>query len=152
MAGPQRGGGRPRRGRSPVRLLGAIGEGGGCVVLAGTWRSSRATTIGLEFNGEGREGLTRAEEGHGGAGSIELGEGKREWPRPVWRKRELGRSFYRRSGRGREREVASTGELSTTGMVAHSGDDGTTRAGGDGMARLAQGDRDARHQLGWRAS
>jgi hypothetical protein len=31
--------------------------------------------------------------------------------------------------------VASTGELSTTVMVAHSGDDGTAQAGGDGMAR-----------------
>jgi hypothetical protein len=37
MAGPRRGGVRPRRGRSPVRLPGAIGEGGGCVVLARTW-------------------------------------------------------------------------------------------------------------------
>jgi hypothetical protein len=80
-------------------------------------------------------GLTGAEEGHGGAGSIELGEGEREWPRPVWRKRELGRSFYRRPGRRRGREVASTGELATTVMVAHSGNDGTTRAGADGMAR-----------------
>jgi hypothetical protein len=40
--------------------------------------------------------------------------------------------------------VASTGKLATTGMVVHSGDDGT--------ARLAQGDRDARRQPGWRAS
>jgi hypothetical protein len=32
---------------------------------------------------------------------------------------------------------ASTDELATAVMVAHSGDDGTTRAGGDGMARLA---------------
>jgi hypothetical protein len=55
------------------------------------------------------------------------------WPRPVWRKRELGRSFYRRSRRGRGREVASTGELATAVMVAHSGDDGMARAGSDGM-------------------
>jgi hypothetical protein len=27
----------PAAGRSPVRLPGAIGEGGGCVVLARTW-------------------------------------------------------------------------------------------------------------------
>jgi hypothetical protein len=33
--------------------------------------------------------LFRAKEGHGGAGSIELREGKMEWPRPVWRKGEL---------------------------------------------------------------
>jgi hypothetical protein len=46
---------------------------------------------------------------------------------------------------------ASTDELATAVMVAHSGNDGTTRAGGDGMARLAQGDRDARRQPGWRA-
>jgi hypothetical protein len=79
------------------------------------------------------------EEGRGGAGSIELGEGKREWPRPVWRRRELERSFYRHPGRGRGQEVASTGELATTGMVAHSGDDGTARAGGDGMVRAPRG-------------
>jgi hypothetical protein len=97
-------------------------------------------------------GLTGAEEGRGGASSIELEEGKREWPRLVWRKRELGRSFYKHPGRERGREVVSTGELATVGMVAHSGDDRTTRAGGDGMARLAQGDRDARRQPGWRAS
>jgi hypothetical protein len=41
---------------------------------------------------------------------------------PVWRRRELGW--------GRGREVASTGELATAGMVMHSGDDGTARAGG----------------------
>jgi hypothetical protein len=75
-------------------------------------------------------GLIGAEEGRGGAGSIELEEGKREGPRPVWRRRELGRSFYKRPGRGRGREVASTSELATAWMVAHSGDDGTTRAGG----------------------
>jgi hypothetical protein len=39
--------------------------------------------------------------------------------------------------RGWWRTVASTGRL---------------RQGGDGMARLAQEDRDARRQLGWRAS
>jgi hypothetical protein len=98
-------------------------------------------------------GLTRVEEGRGGAGSIELGEGKREWSRPVWRKRELERSFYRRPGQGRGREVASTGELATAVMVAHSGDDGTARAGGvTGWLGLAQGDRDTRRQPGWRAS
>jgi hypothetical protein len=48
--------------------------------------------------------------------------------------------------------VACTGELATAGMVAHSGDDETARAGGDGMARLAQGDRGARRQPGRRAS
>jgi hypothetical protein len=49
--------------------------------------------------------------------------------------------------------VACTGELATTGMVAHSGDDKTARAGGgDGMARLAQEDRGARRQPGRRAS
>ena len=50
-------------------------------------------------NGEGRAGLTGAGKGRGGAGSIELGAGEREWPRLVWRKRALGRSFYRRPGR-----------------------------------------------------
>jgi hypothetical protein len=39
-----------------------------------------------------------------------------------------------------------------TRMVAHSGDDETARVGGDGMARLAQGDRGARRQPGRRAS
>jgi hypothetical protein len=33
--------------------------------------------------------------------------------------------------------VASIGELATTVMVAHSGEDGTTRVGGDGMARAS---------------
>jgi hypothetical protein len=37
MAGPRRGGGRSRRGRSSVRLPGTIGGGGGCVVPARTW-------------------------------------------------------------------------------------------------------------------
>jgi hypothetical protein len=78
----------------------------------------------------GRAGLTGAEEGRDGAGSIELGGGKREWPRPVWRRRELGQSFYRRPGRGMGREVASTDELATTGMMAHSGDDEMARADG----------------------
>jgi hypothetical protein len=53
----------------------------------------------------------------------------------VWRNRELGQSFYKRPGQGRGREVASTGELATAVMVAHSGDDETARAGGDGMAQ-----------------
>jgi hypothetical protein len=48
--------------------------------------------------------------------------------------------------------VASTSELATAVMVVHSGDDEMARAGGDGMARLAQGDRDARRQLCWLAS
>jgi hypothetical protein len=48
--------------------------------------------------------------------------------------------------------VVSTGELATAVMVAHSGDDGMARAGGDGMARLAQWDKDARHQPGWQVS
>jgi hypothetical protein len=37
--------------------------------------------------------LTGAEGGRGGAGSIELGEGDGEWPRPVWGKAELGWFF-----------------------------------------------------------
>jgi hypothetical protein len=48
---------------------------------------------------------------------------------------ELGRSFYKRPRRGRGSEVASTGELATTAMMAHSGD-GMARAGADGMARV----------------
>ena len=47
---------------------------------------------------------------------------------------ELGWSFYRQPERGRGSEVASTGELATAAMMAHSGD-GMARAGGDGMAR-----------------
>jgi hypothetical protein len=46
----------------------------------------------LEYERKDGE-LTRAEGGRGGAGSIELGEGEGEWPRPVWRKAELGRFF-----------------------------------------------------------
>jgi hypothetical protein len=82
----------------------------------------------IQRRGEG--GTHRSRGRRGEAGSIELEGGKREWPRPVWRRRELGWSFYRRPGRGRGREVASTSELATTGMVAHSDDDGTTRVGG----------------------
>jgi hypothetical protein len=82
----------------------------------------------IQRRGEG--GTHRSGGRRGGASSIELGGEKREWPRPVWRRRELGRSFYRCPGWGRGREVASTGELATAGMVAHNGDDGTTRAGG----------------------
>jgi hypothetical protein len=41
-----------------------------------------------------------------------------------------GRPFYRRPGRGRGREVAWPGELATTEMVVHSGDDGMARADG----------------------
>jgi hypothetical protein len=99
-------------------------------VVAVKWRSSRTTLIRLELNRGRRARLTGVEEGRGNTGSIELGEGGREWPRLVCGKAELGRSFYRRLGRGRGREVARTGELTTAGMVAHSGDDGTTRAGG----------------------
>jgi hypothetical protein len=44
-------------------------------------------------------------------------------------KAELGRSFIAPRAE-KEREVACTGELATAGMVAHSGDDGTARAGG----------------------
>jgi hypothetical protein len=40
-----------------------------------------------------------------------------------------GRSFYRRLGRGKGGEVASTGELATAVMMAHRGD-GTARASG----------------------
>jgi hypothetical protein len=78
----------------------------------------------------GEGGTHRSGGRRGGAASIELGGGKREWPRPVWRRRELGRSFYRRPGRGRGREVASTDELDTAGMVVHSGGDGMARADG----------------------
>jgi hypothetical protein len=46
---------------------------------------------------------------------------------------ELGRSFYRRPERGRGSEVASTGDLATVAMMAHSGD-GMAQASGDGMA------------------
>ena len=38
-------------------------------------------------------------------------------------------------GAGKGGEVASIGELATAAMVAHSGDDRTARASGDGMAR-----------------
>jgi hypothetical protein len=55
----------------------------------------------------------------------------------VWGKRELGRSFYRCPGRGRGREVASTGKLATAGMVAHGGGDGMARADG-ATGRLGQ--------------
>jgi hypothetical protein len=90
---------------------------------------------------------------HGGAGSIELGGGKREWPRPVWRRRELGRSFYRCPGR--EKGARGGGHR----RACHGGDggaqwqrrDGSGR-GGDGMVRLAQGDRGARRQPSRRAS
>jgi hypothetical protein len=37
--------------------------------------------------------LTGAEGGCGDAGSIELGEGEREWPMLVWGKAELGQFF-----------------------------------------------------------
>ena len=73
--------------------------------------------------------LTGDEDG-GGAGSIELGEGGRDGQSRGEELGSSGRSFYRRPGRGRGREVASTGELTTAGMVVHSGDDGTAQAGG----------------------
>jgi hypothetical protein len=63
-----------------------------------------------------------------------------------------GWSFYRRPGRGRGerwRALASSPQRGWWRTVA------TTRRlgqGGDGMARLAQGDRDTRRQLGRRAS
>jgi hypothetical protein len=41
-----------------------------------------------------------------------------------------GRPFYRRPVRGRGREVSCPGELATTEMVVHSGDDGMARADG----------------------
>jgi hypothetical protein len=49
---------------------------------------------------------------------------------------ELGRSFYRRLERGRGSEVASTGELATAAMMAHSGD-GMARAGARRQGRKA---------------
>jgi hypothetical protein len=42
----------------------------------------------------------------------------------------LGGPFYRRPGRGRGGEVASTGKLAPAAMMAHSGGDGMARAGG----------------------
>jgi hypothetical protein len=59
-----------------------------------------------------------------------------------------GWPFYRRPGQGRGREVACTGELTTAGMVAHSGDNETARAGEgrrDGSAGAR--DRAARRQV-----
>ena len=120
----------------------AIGEGDGCVVFVREWRSSRATLIGPELNRERRVGLIGAEEGHGSAGSIELGEGEREWPRPVWRKRELGRSFYRRPGRGRGERWRAPASLPRRGWWC------TVVTTG----RLGQGDRGTRRQSGRRAS
>jgi hypothetical protein len=45
-----------------------------------------------------------------------------------------GRSFYRRPGRGKGGEVASTDELATAVMMAHRSD-GMAQAGGEGTAR-----------------
>jgi hypothetical protein len=59
-------------------------------VLAVKWWSSRTTLIGLELNRGRRVRLTGAEEGRGGAGSIELWEGRRD-------------------GRGRGEELGSLG-------------------------------------------
>jgi hypothetical protein len=61
-------------------------------------------------------------------------EGGRGWCEGL---RSSGWSFYRRPGRGWWRTVATTRRLGQ---------------GGDGMARLAQGDRGARRQQGRRAS
>jgi hypothetical protein len=46
-----------------------------------------------------------------------------------------GRSFYRWPGRGKGGEVASTDELATAVMMAHSGDRMARAGGGEGTAR-----------------
>jgi hypothetical protein len=48
--------------------------------------------------------------------------------------------------------VVSTSELATAGWWRIVASMGRLRQGGDGMARLAQEDIDARRQPGWRAS
>jgi hypothetical protein len=69
--------------RSPARLPSAIGGRDGCIVFVREWRSSRTILIRLELSRGRRARLTGAGEGRGGAGSIELGEGGRGWPRLV---------------------------------------------------------------------
>jgi hypothetical protein len=101
MAGPWRGGERPRWVRSPVRLPDAIGAGGWVRCACEDMVKLKSYNNWTRIQRRGEDGTHRSGGRRGGAGSIELGGGKREWPRPVWRRRELERSFYRRPGRGR---------------------------------------------------
>jgi hypothetical protein len=130
MAGPWRVAGSAAV-RPPARPTGEIGKGEKVCRARGEVAELKSYT-----------NLTRTQQrGEGGSSPemkmtatlAQLSSGKGEEARG--RGEELGssgRSFYRRPGRGRGREVASTGELATTGMVVHSGDDGMARA--DGMA------------------
>jgi hypothetical protein len=61
---------------------------------------------------------------------LSSGEGRGSGRGWCGERRSSGGSFYRCPGRGRGREVASTDELATTGMVAHSGGDGMARVDG----------------------
>jgi hypothetical protein len=117
-------------------------------VLAVKWRCSRTTLIRLELNRGRRARLTRVEEGRGGAGSIELGEGGRD---DRCRGEELGssgRSFYRRPGRGRGERWRAPASSPRRGWWRTVATTGRLGQGGDGMARLAQGDRGTRSQPG----
>jgi hypothetical protein len=138
--------------RSPARLPSAIGGGDGCIVFVRECRSSRTIYIRLELSRGRRARLTGAGEGRGDAGSIELGKGGRGWSRLVWEKRSSGGPFYRRLGWGRGDRWRAPASLPRRGWWRTVATTGRLGQGGDGMARLAQGDRGARRQPGRRAS
>jgi hypothetical protein len=122
MAGPRQVAGSAAV-RPPARPTGEIGEGKKVCRARGEVAELKSYTNLTRTQQRGEGGELIGDGDDGGAGSIELGEGGRDgrgWGEELG---SLGRSFYRRPGWGRGREVTCTSELATAGMVAHSGDD-----------------------------
>jgi hypothetical protein len=129
MAGPRQVAGSAAV-RPPARPTGEIGEGKKVCRARGEVAELKSYTKLTRTQQRGEGGELIGDGDDGGAGSIELGEGGRDGRGRGEELGSSGRSFYRRPGWGRGREVASTGELATAGMVAHYGDDGMARADG----------------------
>ena len=138
--------------RSPARLTGAIGGGDGCIVFVREWRSSRTIRIRQEpsrgrkarLTGAGKDTATLAQSSSG-----KEEEGGRGWCEGLG---SSGWSFYRCLGRGRGERWHAPASSPRRGWWRRVVTTRRLGQGGDGMARLAQGDRGARCQPGRRAS
>jgi hypothetical protein len=126
MAGPRRVAGSTAV-RPPARPTGETGEGKKVCHARGEVAELKSYTNLTRTQQRGEGGKLTRDGDDGGTGSIELREGGRDGRGRSEELGSSGRSFYRRPRRGRGREVVSTGELTTTGMVAHSGEDGMAR-------------------------
>jgi hypothetical protein len=129
MAGPRRVAGSAAV-RLPARPTGEIGEGGKVCHARSEVAEVKSYTNLTRTQQRGEGGSSPEMKMTAALAQLSSGKGEEMAEAGVRTLGSSGQSFYRRPGLGRGREVASTGDLATTGMVAHSGDDGMARADG----------------------